>query len=355
MKILIFGAGPMGSLYAARLFEAGHDITVLDRGERLDELRRHGVVLEDAHSGRREIFSIPVVDELKEDDAYDLVMVIMRKNQALEILPVLGKNRHAHTFLFLMNNAAGPAELIDALGSKRVMVGLPSSGGYRRGHAMRVMPARFAPIPIGEVDGKVRERTRRVAALLNTMRDKRAQIRTDMDAYLVTHVSLLCPHLAIYAAGLDAKRLASTPDAIVLGIRAQADAMRAQRAAGIPIRPPVLQALPWIPEPFTAAVLRPIVKTTFYEAGIVGHASAARDEIQLLVQEFRQRVAPGGVEMPAFDKLAAYLHEELPSMPEGRSEVPMKWRGVFALGAVAVGASAALVAASHLASKHRNR
>ncbi len=51
MKTLIFGAGPTGSLYAARLFEAGHDITLLDRGQRLEDLRTHGVALEDAFSG----------------------------------------------------------------------------------------------------------------------------------------------------------------------------------------------------------------------------------------------------------------------------------------------------------------
>ena len=50
------------------------------------------------------------------DDAYDLVLVIMRKNHALQILPVLAANRHTPNVLFLMNNAAGPSALVDALG-----------------------------------------------------------------------------------------------------------------------------------------------------------------------------------------------------------------------------------------------
>jgi ketopantoate reductase len=53
MKTLIFGAGPLGSLYAARLHEAGQDVTLLARRQRLTDLHEHGVVLEYAHSGRR--------------------------------------------------------------------------------------------------------------------------------------------------------------------------------------------------------------------------------------------------------------------------------------------------------------
>jgi hypothetical protein len=195
MKTLVFGAGPLGSLFAARLHEAGHDVSLLARRQRLADLREHGVVLEYAHSGRREVRRVPVVEKLGADDDYDLVIVTMRKNQALQILPALASNRHAHTILFLMNNAAGPDELTAALGTDRVMVGFPSSGGYRDGHVMRVMPVRLASIPLGETGGRVTERTRRVAALLDTMRDKHTQIRTDMDAWLVTHVSALAAHV----------------------------------------------------------------------------------------------------------------------------------------------------------------
>lgn len=340
MKTLIFGAGPTGSLYAARLFEAGHDITLLDRGQRLEDLRTHGVVLEDAFSGNREIHHIPVVDEFNDDDTYDLVMVVMRKNQAQKILPTLAKNRRVGTYLFLMNNAAGPDELVEALGKERVMIGLPSSGAYHQGPVTKVMPAKMAPLYVGEVDGRVGDRTRAIADFLSTMRDKKAKIRTDMDAYLVTHISMLAAHLGVYAAGLDGERFAKTRDAIILGLRAQQEAMRAQRAAGIPVRPPYFRAVHLIPEAFMEALMRPIARTTFYQTGIIGHARAARDEIAHLLDEFRQRVAPGGEPMPAFEELAAYVAEDAELMPVGRRQVPMRWKGVVALGVGLTSASA---------------
>jgi dihydroorotate dehydrogenase subfamily 2 len=336
MKTLIYGAGPLGSLFAARLHEAGCDVSLLARGQRLADLREHGVVLDHAYGGRREVQRVPIVEALGEDDDYDLVIVVMRKNQALQILPDLARNRHAHTVLFLMNNAAGPAELVAALGAGRVMVGFPSSAGYRDGHVVRVMPTRLVAIPIGEVDGRVTERTRRVAALLDTMRDKHVRIRTDMDAWLVTHVSALAAVLGVYAAGVDPSRYARTRDAIVLGLRARVEAMRAQRAAGIPVRPASLALLPWMPEPVGVAMVGAMARSRFLEVGIFGHAAQARDEIRHLLAEFRERVAPGGIATPALDRLADYVDKDVQPMPDGRSELPMRWGSLAALGAAAL-------------------
>jgi 2-dehydropantoate 2-reductase len=42
MKTLFFGAGPVGSVYAYPLHQAGGDVTVLARGERHDWLKENG-------------------------------------------------------------------------------------------------------------------------------------------------------------------------------------------------------------------------------------------------------------------------------------------------------------------------
>ncbi len=44
MKVLVFGAGVLGSLYAALLHEAGSDVTPVARGSRYEELSKCGVV-----------------------------------------------------------------------------------------------------------------------------------------------------------------------------------------------------------------------------------------------------------------------------------------------------------------------
>jgi 2-dehydropantoate 2-reductase len=53
MNILIYGAGVIGTLYAAKLQKSGHRVTVIARGERLTNIRRYGLVLEDISGGGR--------------------------------------------------------------------------------------------------------------------------------------------------------------------------------------------------------------------------------------------------------------------------------------------------------------
>ena len=40
MKVLVYGAGPLGSLFAARLCEAGHEVSLLASGHCLSDLRK---------------------------------------------------------------------------------------------------------------------------------------------------------------------------------------------------------------------------------------------------------------------------------------------------------------------------
>jgi 2-dehydropantoate 2-reductase len=53
MKILVYGAGVLGSLYAARLADSGNDVTILARGQRLIDIRANGIVLDGYHSRLR--------------------------------------------------------------------------------------------------------------------------------------------------------------------------------------------------------------------------------------------------------------------------------------------------------------
>ena len=77
MKILVYGAGNIGSLYAAKLKDAGHDVTILARGARLHDIRAHGIVLQECVTGRESTTQINAVEQLAAEDAYDLVLVIL--------------------------------------------------------------------------------------------------------------------------------------------------------------------------------------------------------------------------------------------------------------------------------------
>lgn len=62
MKLLVYGAGVTGTLFASRLHEAGLDVSLLARGERTAALRRHGVQLAEGDSPTVRRVPVPVVD-----------------------------------------------------------------------------------------------------------------------------------------------------------------------------------------------------------------------------------------------------------------------------------------------------
>jgi 2-dehydropantoate 2-reductase len=89
MRILVVGAGVIGSTYATKLLLAGHEVVLLARGRRLSDLRTHGLVVEDAESGQRTELPAPCLSELDTDERYDLVLVPVRSGQLASTLPIL--------------------------------------------------------------------------------------------------------------------------------------------------------------------------------------------------------------------------------------------------------------------------
>jgi ketopantoate reductase len=343
-KILVYGAGPLGSLFAARLQQGDNDVSILARGKRLAELREHGIVLVDVQTLEETITQVNVVERLAPDDAYDLVLVIMRKNHALQILPVLATNRHTPHILFLMNNAAGPGALVEALGQERVLIGFPNSAGYREGHIVHCLTGTEddkAYVPFGEVDGRITDRTREVAHILESAPGFGAEIRTDMDTWLKYHVALLFPSLAptLYAAGVDNYRLARTRDLVVQAVRAMREGFRVLHSLGLPVTPSKFKVIEWLPEPILVPLVQRLLANPLMETALVKHAEAARSEVQHLIGEFMALARTTSVPTPTIDRLLEYYEPDAPQVPDGSAEIPLRWGGMV----VALGALAALV------------
>jgi ketopantoate reductase len=134
MKILIFGAGPLGSLYAYLLHKAGNGVTILARNEHYKFLKENGVVLVNEFTDERLITNVTVVDSLNSKDSYDLVIVLMRKNSLRNVLPVLSRNKNIQNILFMGNNTLGFDEYLKHLPTEKVLFGFPGGGGSRINH-----------------------------------------------------------------------------------------------------------------------------------------------------------------------------------------------------------------------------
>jgi len=329
VRILVFGAGVLGSLYAARLHRTDQDVTLLARGERLQQLRERGVLLEEASSGRRSTTHVPTTDRLDPDDRYDAIIVPVRKPQLAAVLETVGANRATPTVLVMVSNAEGPGDLVDAIGRDRLVLGFAGAGGTMTDGVVtyQLVPARLQPTMLGELDGSITPRLRGLRTVLRGAGFPVA-LERDMDAWLKTHeVWIGAVANAIYAAAGDNVRLGATRDAVVLMLRAIAEGFTALEALGIPITPGRLRTLRHLPEPLVVPLLQRLLATRQVEVLAVRHANAARnDEMRQLTDEVVQLLATSPVPTAAVNDLFRYVDPAVPPMPTGATTLPLRWR-----------------------------
>ena len=121
MKIAVLGAGGIGSTFVVQLVKASHEVTVVARGARLEQLDRAGGVATLGGSTAR----ARVAAALPTDEAFDLVLVSVLASQVDAVLPTLAKSA-ARRIMFMFNTFEPLDRLRDAVGSERFTFGFPS-------------------------------------------------------------------------------------------------------------------------------------------------------------------------------------------------------------------------------------
>ncbi|MYS78657.1 ketopantoate reductase family protein [Embleya scabrispora] len=286
MKLLVYGAGVCGSLFSARLYEAGFDVSLLARGERLACLRRHGVQLAEEDSPAVRRVPVPVVEHPA--GGYDLTAVLVRTHQVDAVLESLAGLEG--DVLFLHNWAAGAEPLGEAIGHERVLLGFPPAlaGGTMDGDVVRYRATNFmtsrVPMPIGEPDGRTTPRLERIVREFRTA-GINAKAEPRMDAWLKTHAAFAVPlGQAVHAAG-GPVALADDPDAV----RGMLHLMR-QNLAAMPTSPVprTFAALQTLPEGLLTALLRRFLRSpTAVHSGLSDASPATVAELGRLAEQMR--------------------------------------------------------------------
>ncbi len=317
MRILVYGGGNIGSLYAAPLKKVGLDISILERGKHLAGIRDHGITLENAVTGEQTRTHVKTIERLDENESYDLVLVILPKNHVSEVLPILAANRQIPSFMFFGNNALGPGEMTETLGRGRVLLGFPGAAAVTRDHRIRylILTAREQPTTLGELDGT---RSSRVESMAEAFAGAGFPVSTspNIDAWLKTHAAEIIPTAcALYMAAGDPHRLAANRDALRLMLRAIHEAYGVLHQHGIPIMPAKHRAFKWLPERILLALARRMLKSNM-AAIKIGHVRRAQDEIKLLADEFRALARKKPSPTSSLDRLYEYLHPSLETAVE---------------------------------------
>ncbi len=175
MKILVFGAGLIGTTYAWQLQEAGCDVTLFVRRQRMVRYSHSGisVTYTDMRKTRKEeghtVYRPAVVDRLEARQAFDLIIVAVRSNQWQDAIPYVAKYSGNADILFL-GNMWDEWELAGKhLPAGRYFLGFPEivSGGHiENGIDCYMFKNRHTWL--GEPGGRETDRLRKTAAIFET-------------------------------------------------------------------------------------------------------------------------------------------------------------------------------------------
>jgi 2-dehydropantoate 2-reductase len=317
LKILVYGAGVIGSLYAARLRDSGQDVSILARGDRLATIKAHGISLEDVLSGRRTETSISVVDRLSPEDSYDLVVVCVGRHQLPSALPPLIANRRVPSVLFMMNNAEGLEELTRPVGQERILGGFPGAGGVLHQGTVRYLLIGQQSTVFGEPDGR---KTSRLQEIENVFRKAGFPAGTtgNIDAWLKTHAMFItCIESAIYLSDGDNQKLARSPGLLTEMVDGVREGFRVLQALKTPINPLKLKIMfEWMPKRYPIGYWRGELQGKLGQYSLAPHTRASSDEIRELIEEISGLAGRTSVRTPAMTRLYSWV-ESQPSVGGG--------------------------------------
>ena len=284
MKILVYGAGVTGSLYAARLSDAGHTVSLLARGARLASLREHGLQLVEEGGSHVRRVSLSVVDHAA--DGYDLTLVLVRAQQLDDVIESI--TGHSGDVLFLLNWAGGMQPLTTALGAERVLLGFPTLGGTMRGDLVSFRASspltNLVAMPIGETDGRSTQRLANTIALFRAAGIK-AKAESRMDAWLTTHAAFEVPlGQSVHAAG-GLEQVAGDTDALRAMVRSIRSSLGSIPGQPVPSAFCILRTAPEV-------LLVPLFRRFLRSKAAVPLSTAtptARRELERLAEQLAER------------------------------------------------------------------
>ena len=299
MKILVFGAGVLGCNLARNLFRAGKDVTLLARGNWAEEIRKNGLRIKDKFSPRMSVSRIPVVTELKPEDPYDVIFVVMRYTQLDSILDALRASQAKH-IVFVGNNVRAKA-VSDALPEKNVLFAFASSAGHRESDHVasvdlkKITIGQIAEAPSNEqLIGKIFEGTKYKVAYEPNMGD-----------YLLCHAAFVLPvAFACYKMDGDLKKLKGDTAYLSRILNANIEGYRAIRNAGHEILPK--DDTEFEGEAYRKTCLRffkLMCATGLGKICASDHAMNAVDEMSALDRDLKRFFDENGAEYPVWREL----------------------------------------------------
>ncbi|MGG4402235.1 2-dehydropantoate 2-reductase N-terminal domain-containing protein [Paenibacillus amylolyticus] len=204
MKILVYGAGVLGSQLAHILVPGGNDVTILARGKRAEELEKDGVVIRHFFQFKTTVDQVRVARTLEVDDQYDLIFVVMKYNDFSSVLPILADNQSSN--IVIVGNNADARSMQNFLEensrvAKQVAFGFHVSAGKREKDRMLSVGGGNGQMVIGSLDGEIGFKPLLDQAFQHVK--YKLNVLSVMDAWLKSHI---IPILMLNAVSFNEER-----------------------------------------------------------------------------------------------------------------------------------------------------
>ena len=283
MKILIFGCGVIGSVYATRFASAGYDVTVYARGRRLQELQKKGLLYRKNQKVYRSRASVS--DSLA--GTYDFVFVTVKFEQLLEALQDV-RQVNCGNIVTMVNNPYGYDECERVLGAGRLIPAFPGAGGVIENGVLKadLTPAIIQKTTYGEVSGK---HTRRLTELGRIFRHAGipSEECPNMMDWQLCHLGLVVPLAdAIYHGNGDNYTAGRIRPIMLRAAEEVQRNLSYLKKTGMTLRPAKLNLLLKLPRPALASALAKLYCSDFGTKFIYGHSKKAKTEMMTLRNDY---------------------------------------------------------------------
>lgn len=127
MKLLIFGAGALGSVLGA-ILSKNHDVSLITRGEHLREIRDHGLELKGAIEDR---FEIPAFERIEEHGLFDALFVTTKSYDTETAAKCTAGHLVENGCVVTVQNGIGNAEILaEHHGKESIVIGVTGMAAH---------------------------------------------------------------------------------------------------------------------------------------------------------------------------------------------------------------------------------
>ncbi len=191
MRILIYGAGVIGSLYASLFSEAGFDVSVYARGKRLKYLQENGLQYINKHQVKKA--NVQILDVLQTNVEFDFIFLTVREEQVEEALLEL-KNNKSPNIVTMVNTIEIYSNWGKICGEGRILPAFPGAGGSIENGILNaaLTPKIIQPTTFGEISGKQSTRQKTLAYVFRKSHIP-YQIVSSMHNWQVSHLGMVVP------------------------------------------------------------------------------------------------------------------------------------------------------------------